>query len=69
MKFEIIQRVVYFFQIKCANPENRIMVIACHNFRGHVNVLIYTGFVGWGGGGVGRIFGFRATEVQKESDV
>ena len=45
------------------------MVIAGHNFRGYVNVLIYTGFVGWGGGGVGRIFGFRATEVQKGSDV
>jgi len=39
------------------------MVIADYNFRGHVNVLIYTALGGK------EFFGFRATQVQKESDV
>jgi len=59
--------VEYFFQINCANPENRIMVIADLNFLGNLNVLIYTLFEV--GGGAGVIFGFRARSVQKESDV
>ena len=49
-----------------ANPEKRIMVIADHNIRGHVIVMVYTS---WGLGGAGGVFSFRATEVQMESDV
>jgi len=46
------------------------MVIAVHNFRGHVNVLIYTVCeVAGGMGGGGGVFGFWATQVQKETDV
>ena len=39
-------------------------------FRGHVNVLIYTDCEVAGGlGGAEGVFGFRDTQVQKETDV
>ena len=50
----------------CANPEKNIMVIEHRNFCGHVIVTIYTSC---GLGGAGGVLGFRATQVQKESDV
>ena len=47
--------------------ENRIIIIIVQNFRGHVNGLIYTGLAG--GCGSGGVYGFKATQVRKESDV
>jgi hypothetical protein len=42
------------------------MVIADHNFRGHVNVLIYTV---WVGGGGGDFFNFGGKRGGRESEV
>jgi len=50
--------------IELRKSENIIIIIIVHNFRGHVNGLIYSAL-----GVVVGVCGFKATQVKEESDV